>query len=157
MKVNTPAKAATSGPLVTALSPAWLQRQCACGQHTVAGGTCETCNGRQHELDHHGTDRESQSLSHVVSGVLNSSSAMPLDSRTQRSLAGYFGREFGGVPVRPTRTADLTLGSPHDQREQEAERVADTAIRDRKSTRLNSSHDQISYAVFCLKKKKKKK
>src|SRR2546421_2229056 len=28
--------------------------------------------------------------------------------------------------------------------------------RDRKSTRLNSSHDQISYAVFCLKKKKTK-
>src|SRR2546428_7126177 len=26
--------------------------------------------------------------------------------------------------------------------------------KDRKSTRLNSSHDQISYAVFCLKKKK---
>src|SRR5688572_31857817 len=30
-------------------------------------------------------------------------------------------------------------------------------LRDRKSTRLNSSHSQISYAVFCLKKKKKKK
>src|SRR2546421_12560480 len=29
------------------------------------------------------------------------------------------------------------------------------AAEDRKSTRLNSSHDQISYAVFCLKKKKK--
>src|SRR2546421_9380507 len=29
-------------------------------------------------------------------------------------------------------------------------------LRDRKSTRLNSSHDQISYAVFCLKKKKRK-
>src|SRR2546427_4805402 len=29
-------------------------------------------------------------------------------------------------------------------------------IRDRKSTRLNSSHSQISYAVFCLKKKKPK-
>src|SRR5205085_6251712 len=29
--------------------------------------------------------------------------------------------------------------------------------KDRKSTRLNSSHSQISYAVFCLKKKKKKK
>src|SRR2546421_7153288 len=28
---------------------------------------------------------------------------------------------------------------------------------DRKSTRLNSSHDQISYAVFCLKKKKTNK
>src|SRR2546429_7091301 len=31
-----------------------------------------------------------------------------------------------------------------------------TARRDRKSTRLNSSHGYISYAVFCLKKKKKK-
>src|SRR2546430_10052522 len=30
------------------------------------------------------------------------------------------------------------------------------STRDRKSTRLNSSHSQISYAVFCLKKKKKK-
>src|SRR5947207_3479277 len=30
------------------------------------------------------------------------------------------------------------------------------AIEDRKSTRLNSSHTVISYAVFCLKKKKKK-
>src|SRR2546430_12121042 len=30
------------------------------------------------------------------------------------------------------------------------------SLRDRKSTRLNSSHSQISYAVFCLKKKKKK-
>src|SRR2546430_4287176 len=29
------------------------------------------------------------------------------------------------------------------------------ANQDRKSTRLNSSHSQISYAVFCLKKKKK--
>src|SRR3712207_8281484 len=31
----------------------------------------------------------------------------------------------------------------------------DTAYEDRKSTRLNSSHANISYAVFCLKKKKK--
>src|SRR5690348_17700691 len=33
--------------------------------------------------------------------------------------------------------------------------VLDRARRDRKSTRLNSSHPSISYAVFCLKKKKK--
>src|SRR2546430_6473969 len=31
----------------------------------------------------------------------------------------------------------------------------EVAVADRKSTRLNSSHSQISYAVFCLKKKKK--
>src|SRR5688572_31198169 len=33
--------------------------------------------------------------------------------------------------------------------------AAGTPLRDRKSTRLNSSHSQISYAVFCLKKKNK--
>src|SRR2546430_13525550 len=33
--------------------------------------------------------------------------------------------------------------------------LAEVASADRKSTRLNSSHSQISYAVFCLKKKKK--
>src|SRR2546430_12888326 len=35
-----------------------------------------------------------------------------------------------------------------------AERWQTAAAIDRKSTRLNSSHSQISYAVFCLKKKK---
>src|SRR5690349_23940909 len=35
--------------------------------------------------------------------------------------------------------------------------VSAPRCRDRKSTRLNSSHVEISYAVFCLKKKKKKK
>src|SRR3989475_6975356 len=35
--------------------------------------------------------------------------------------------------------------------------VIEADVQDRKSTRLNSSHSQISYAVFCLKKKKKQK
>src|SRR2546422_4094516 len=34
------------------------------------------------------------------------------------------------------------------------EHAAPEGVRDRKSTRLNSSHGYISYAVFCLKKKK---
>src|SRR2546427_7671395 len=45
---------------------------------------------------------------------------------------------------RPRRVARLLDG------------CAEGAQLDRKSTRLNSSHSQISYAVFCLKKKKKK-
>src|SRR2546430_14154604 len=36
-----------------------------------------------------------------------------------------------------------------------ARRASTRSARDRKSTRLNSSHSQISYAVFCLKKKKR--
>src|SRR5687768_17692501 len=43
------------------------------------------------------------------------------------------------------------------RREVSRHRRAGDESRDRKSTRLNSSHGYISYAVFCLKKKKKKK
>src|SRR5215216_7373682 len=50
-------------------------------------------------------------------------------------------------------------GEPCDRHHQLEEREARNRVeerRDRKSTRLNSSHQIISYAVFCLKKKKKK-
>src|SRR5689334_24882071 len=47
---------------------------------------------------------------------------------------------------RPDRGADARAEEPVHDREP-----------DRKSTRLNSSHSSISYAVFCLKKKKKHK
>src|SRR5438477_5624431 len=42
-------------------------------------------------------------------------------------------------------------------REERLEDAGLRAVLDRKSTRLNSSHMSISYAVFCLKKKKNKK
>src|SRR5438477_6580638 len=45
----------------------------------------------------------------------------------------------------------------HQDRSRVLPRAAEAVVRDRKSTRLNSSHMSISYAVFCLKKKKKKK
>src|SRR5688572_32249047 len=50
-----------------------------------------------------------------------------------------------------TATVDVTVTSANDG-PVAVNDVAATA--DRKSTRLNSSHSQISYAVFCLKKKK---
>src|SRR2546421_6825785 len=45
--------------------------------------------------------------------------------------------------------------NPSGLLEDEQSRGVRRWLRDRKSTRLNSSHDQISYAVFCLKKKNK--
>src|SRR3989475_11635165 len=42
-----------------------------------------------------------------------------------------------------------------DERERDAGGRQERERQDRKSTRLNSSHSQISYAVFCLKKKKR--
>src|SRR3712207_8599797 len=43
-----------------------------------------------------------------------------------------------------------------ERRRGEVGELAADVLQDRKSTRLNSSHANISYAVFCLKKKKKK-
>src|SRR2546427_5027957 len=60
------------------------------------------------------------------------------------------GRAYGRLHV--IDIADL--GHPKEVAWFEPE---DGGSQDRKSTRLNSSHSQISYAVFCLKKKKKNK
>src|SRR3712207_7466548 len=57
--------------------------------------------------------------------------SLPLSRARGRGAAGY-----------PPRRVDGGEGSSY------------VGIRDRKSTRLNSSHANISYAVFCLKKKK---
>src|SRR3712207_8190167 len=63
---------------------------------------------------------------------------------------------FGQRPPRAGQQFGPTLGGARVRgREQRRER-AERDRADRKSTRLNSSHANISYAVFCLKKKKKK-
>src|SRR5258707_9486850 len=56
---------------------------------------------------------------------------------------------------RPPPRPDPSVLRRRDARGRAAQRPADRGELDRKSTRLNSSHANISYAVFCLKKKKK--
>ena len=60
-----------------------------------------------------------------------------ITNRWEGVLTGK-GMEYGGSQMRPEATG---YGAVYFME------------KDRKSTRLNSSHDQISYAVFCLKKK----
>src|SRR2546429_6186742 len=58
----------------------------------------------------------------------------------------------------PYTTLFRSLSRPTRQEPQTLRRMelsCSTKVQDRKSTRLNSSHGYISYAVFCLKKKKK--
>src|SRR2546427_10695325 len=54
------------------------------------------------------------------------------------------------VPLQPLQFAELLFQVGHRRQ------LGGELLQDRKSTRLNSSHSQISYAVFCLKKKKRK-
>src|SRR3712207_7912358 len=68
--------------------------------------------------------------------------------RSPRGRRGCLG-SLGSCDGRTPRPRDL--GRRHRR---ERRRVHSWEGRDRKSTRLNSSHANISYAVFCLKKKK---
>src|SRR2546430_13273978 len=63
----------------------------------------------------------------------------------------------GGGPERDDaqRAGEGAGGGAAGLRAEGLQQPQDVARVDRKSTRLNSSHSQISYAVFCLKKKKK--
>src|SRR5256886_10910499 len=70
--------------------------------------------------------------------------------RVFEGIRREFGIDVAGVAVR----ADVKAGG---FRQNQRDRRRGVRNLDRKSTRLNSSHSQISYAVFCLKKKKKYK
>src|SRR2546430_13624803 len=83
--------------------------------------------------------------------------------RPPRSTLFPYTTLFRSNPAaKPGTTAD-ELGSLRSNREAEEKRMSELNAelqslreiqkKDRKSTRLNSSHSQISYAVFCLKKK----
>src|SRR3712207_7264458 len=67
--------------------------------------------------------------------------------RSQRALAGPVGQLLHGRHQDPAWQLLQSAPGLHAQSHSNP---------DRKSTRLNSSHANISYAVFCLKKKKKK-
>src|SRR5690242_12437304 len=75
-----------------------------------------------------------------------------------------FKRDKSGIPATvasieydPNRSARIALLSYADGEKRYILQPVGLQVGDRKSTRLNSSHMSISYAVFCLKKKKMKK
>src|SRR5207248_10902613 len=80
---------------------------------------------------------------------LSSSTAVDLLYR----MRDYVSEEFRGDDLRPS---ELHIHQHEKQRRDEWSVLFDDRdhLVDRKSTRLNSSHRTISYAVFCLKKKK---
>src|SRR2546422_3650855 len=79
-----------------------------------------------------------------------------LSGVTRRDLAacGAACRDLG-LDGRVHVTASPQWGKRVTWRYSDARSPEGVGLRDRKSTRLNSSHGYISYAVFCLKKKKK--
>src|SRR5688572_32642660 len=75
----------------------------------------------------------------------------------QVRVVGEDGEQFGVLETRDAIRRAREQGMDLVEVAPNAEPPVCKIIEDRKSTRLNSSHSQISYAVFCLKKKKNKK
>src|SRR5207244_13629200 len=74
----------------------------------------------------------------------------PAHGRDERCRRSFWRRKDVSAPSGKKRPGDEKSGGLPDAADGSGE-----AGRDRKSTRLNSSHQIISYAVFCLKKKNK--
>src|SRR5688572_31270864 len=79
--------------------------------------------------------------------------------RSRRRVGDRSGKGGGIAGRRPTHPAAAELApcavpARSDRRGKLRQLESHDRIRDRKRTRLNSSHSQTSYAVFCLKKKK---
>src|SRR5207249_7638496 len=124
--------------------------QRSCGRHArtqeltsrhaqSSGLPIEQLAGPPRRLPQHGRDRN-----RVV---------LPVGHRAQldREMLGAFARAHAPILARRARCAH---GSSSAERGAAGSNVF-SQRRDRKSTRLNSSHVSISYAVFCLKKKTK--
>src|SRR5699024_11969425 len=82
----------------------------------------------------------------LLRGLGREARELALRLRPLAARAAYCSHEPEDEPPAPTLLHRL-------QADIRANREPDPAARDRKSTRLNSSHVSISYAVFCLKKK----
>ena len=110
-----------------------LQRQCACGQHTTAGGDCEECKQKREGMLQRAAINPSpvHEVPSIVREVLRAP-GQPLDAGTRAFVEPRFGRDFSQVPLHATTPAriqpKLIVNTPGDIYEQEADRVAEQVM-----------------------------
>ena len=85
--------------------PLWLQRKCACGQHTVGGGQCSGCEKKKNSLQRRAlTTEPTTEIPPIVHDVLNSP-GQALDSSTRAFMEPRFRHDFSGVRVHTDQRA----------------------------------------------------
>src|SRR5699024_5836262 len=104
-------------------------------------------------------DRKNRQLTSNISELEESLSRLQRNTRARTRRIGSTSRQFAADQI-TSRGAKHATRWPSSRTHRQARncsvRTGDHSrhVQDRKSTRLNSSHVSISYAVFCLKKKK---
>src|SRR5207249_11805981 len=93
-------------------------------------------------------------LHHLHSFPTRRSSDLTTSMSATHSVSPSRARPFGALRVTPLRPPSMNLRFSTAPSGRTGRSRTSSSSRDRKSTRLNSSHVSISYAVFCLKKKK---
>src|SRR5690625_752027 len=77
-----------------------------------------------------------------------------IDKMEENNVLYLVVRRFGEIDLHPDEVSNIEMGYIFEELIRRFSEHAEAGDQDRKSTRLNSSHVAISYAVFCLKKKK---
>jgi len=88
-------------PAFTPVSRGLLQRQCACGQRTPAGGECDSCRQKREGTILQRASVNSAPMSMVPTVVYDvlRSPGQPLDARTRAFMEPRFGQDFSHVRV----------------------------------------------------------
>ena len=103
IQLQTQTKAAPQ-PSFTPVQTGLLQRNCACGQHTVAGGECEECRQKREGMLQRASVSAApvNSVPPIVHDVL-SSPGQALDTGTRAFMEPRFGHDFSQVRVHRVR------------------------------------------------------
>lgn len=105
--VQTQKQAKTTSPV----AGGFLQRRCACSQHTVAGGECAECRKKRLGLQRRAVDQaESTTMPPVMHEVLRSPE-QPSDSAAHSFMESRFGHDFSMVNFNPADAAHSLLES----------------------------------------------
>ena len=97
-------------PSPTPVRSGFLQRKCACGNHTVAGGGCAECTTKKQVLQRRATnERNVSEVPSIVHEVLRSS-GQPLEPATRAIMEPRFGHDFARVRIHDDSASHAAAG-----------------------------------------------
>lgn len=134
MKDQTVTHAQKTATITSAPSNACvLQRKCACGQHTIAGGECAECRQKRNQMQNIASNRYVEAES--APSIAREGSGSPdqfVNSFNHIITKSRFNHDFSQMPVNAIQSMilqpKLKINQPRDKYEQEADRIANRVM-----------------------------